>query len=243
MSGGGVSKGLSGSQEGLNNADRLGQNSGLMFPPGLPRYHQADREQGYNPQGYPPYPTGNVDPNIAALVAQMAATHQLMASHMTQPRVEGLRKESDKIVIPPIPKVTELKSWERDVHSAVLAASGHDNLQEVAAWLFECNASVKDPDTAFEMKGCPKGLQNLDAKLGVALANAIKASGNSPLQHALQRLQTSRQHEGKAPWGGRRILWEVQSFLGMAHHGEHGRTVIKLADLRWYGDSQANMEK
>ena len=83
--------------------------SGVPFPPGLPPTHTMGGQQGHSSpiyQGYP-QPARNLDPAIAALFAQVATTNQTLANFVAVPRVEGLRKESDKITVPSIPKATE----------------------------------------------------------------------------------------------------------------------------------------
>ena len=185
-----------------------------------------------------------VDPQLATAKAMEAiAAAMTSLGHQPQPNQASVKREADSIKIPPITRPTEVKQWERSVHQAVMAASGHDNQTMVSEWLYACSRSSTTPDVEFENHACPKVFQSLDAKLGMALDAAIRASSDTALKQRVDRIQRARQLAEKPSWGGRRLLWEILKHLGLSEDGESRRALSRLHNLRWLGDTQAELEK
>merc|ERR1712240_181462 len=119
---------------------------------------------GLSPSGVPYRRPVSHDPFVEMATA---CTEMFKAcTQGVQSRTEGSgRREADTIKIPGLPKPKDIKTWERSVHQAVMAASGHDRQSQVAEWLFVCGKTTAAPDRVFDPESCPVGFASLDTKL------------------------------------------------------------------------------
>ena len=235
-----------------------GQSSGRMsYPPGLSQREVLARafdedlsrrrqdspsvdEGGSQRESRFSYPRSEATPTTQPKDPMLAVAESMQAmakavSDSAVSRSETIKREADSVKVPPIPKPTEVKSWERSVHSAVMAASGNEAQDKVAEWLFVCNQATSTPDQVFSPEACPRGFASLDTKLGVALDAAIRACNNNPLKQHVERLQRARQEEAKAPWGGRRLMWELLSFSACLRKARTGGRLLASPSFSGWG--------
>ena len=85
-----------------------------------------------------------------------------------------IRKESEKIVLPPFPDVVSFRAWKTQVVHAVVHASARPDTQIVIAWIhksFEKGISMED------LQNTPKHFISLDGKVASAVQYILNQAG------------------------------------------------------------------
>ena len=99
------------------------------------------------------------------------------AADVTEVKIS--RREADKVIVPPFPKVTHLDSWMSHCIANVLGACADPNHEEWIAWL---NPAVRpNPDIDGLNDSGHLKFKSIDIKLGIAMAAMLKAAGDTAL--------------------------------------------------------------
>ena len=145
------------------------------------------------------------------------------------------RREHETVVVPALPSVMERESWKRTVEENVSVASARTDVSAVITWIKECGNKVSDPDKVFSIELCPQELRTLDAKLGQALKEKVKASSDTSLRNIIERLNIDAHNLGY-PLSGRRTFHAILSHLHISDGLDSCRTMQDLAALPYCGD-------
>ncbi|CAE7949677.1 unnamed protein product [Symbiodinium sp. KB8] len=89
------------------------------------------------------------------------------------------RREADKVMVPPFPRVTHLDNWMSHCIANVLGACADPNHEEWIAWLnpaFRPNPDIDALNDSGHIK-----FKSIDIKLGIAMAAMLKAAGDVAL--------------------------------------------------------------
>ncbi|CAE7220807.1 unnamed protein product, partial [Symbiodinium microadriaticum] len=89
------------------------------------------------------------------------------------------RREADKIVVPPFPRVTHLDSWKSHCIANVLGACADPNHEEWIAWISP--AFKTDPDIEGMKDSGHLKYKSIDIKLGIAMTAMLKAAGDAAM--------------------------------------------------------------
>ena len=86
------------------------------------------------------------------------------------------RREADKVVVPPFPKVTHLDSWMSHRIANLLSACADPNHEEWISWIqpaFRPNPDIEGMNDSGHLK-----LKSIDVKLGLAMTAMLKSAGD-----------------------------------------------------------------
>ena len=89
------------------------------------------------------------------------------------------RREADKVVVPPFPKVTHLDSWMSHCIANMLSACADPNHEEWISWI---NPAFRpDPDIEGLNDSGHLKFKSIDVKLGVAMAAMLKSARDAAM--------------------------------------------------------------
>jgi len=139
-------------------------------------------------------------------------------------------KESDKIKISPFPTIANLKQWNTDTYTSVLAASGRsDSL--VVTWL----RKAEDPGVTFEQLGNTlMELITLDQKFSHALIGVCKGE----FHRMVSLLHEARMQKESVPLAGPQILRMILEHFRTTQSMTTYNTVLDLGRIPWKGDQE-----
>ena len=138
------------------------------------------------------------------------------------------QREASTIVIPNVPKVTELKMWRTTLQRAVVAASGRtDNL--VQDWL---KTAADDHVPWEDLVHVPEALATLDNKLASVLLNACKGE----LRQDIQVAETKHVDDTGRALSSTQILRMIYNSLRQSTALSQNFANTAILQLRWLGD-------
>ena len=123
------------------------------------------------------------------------------------------RREADKIIVPPFPKVTHLDSWMSYCIANVLGACADPNHEEWIAWMnpaFRPNPDIDALNDSGHIK-----FKSIDIKLGIAMSATLKSAGDVALDLYLDVNRKSSKYvveESKLIKGRQIIAMMYESF-------------------------------
>ena len=123
------------------------------------------------------------------------------------------RREADKFMVPPFPRVTHLDNWMSHCIANVLGACADPNHEEWIAWLnpaFRPNPDIDALNDSGHIK-----FKSIDIKLGIAMAAMLKAAGDVALDLYLDVNRKSSKYvrtESKLIKGRQIIAMMYESF-------------------------------
>ena len=123
------------------------------------------------------------------------------------------RREADKVIAPPFPRVTHLDSWMSHCIASVLGACADPNHEEWIAWLNPAFRPSPDID-GLNDSGHIK-FKSIDIKLGIAMAAMLKSAGDIALDLYLDINRKSNKYirdESKLIKGRQIIAMMYESF-------------------------------
>ena len=89
------------------------------------------------------------------------------------------RREADKVIVPPFPKVAHLDSWMSHCIANMLSACADPNHEEWISWINP--AFGPDPDIEGLNDSGHLKFKRIDVKLGVAMTAMLKAAGDAAM--------------------------------------------------------------
>ena len=99
------------------------------------------------------------------------------AADVTEVKIS--RKEADKVVVPPFPKVTHLDSWMSHCIANMLSACADPSHEEWISWI---NPAFRpDPDIEGMSDSGHLKFKSIDIKLGVAMTAMLKSAGDAAM--------------------------------------------------------------
>jgi hypothetical protein len=107
-----------------------------------------------------------------------------------------MRKEAEKIILPPFPDVVSFRAWKTQVVHAVVQASARPDTQIVIAWI---NKSFEKGIAMEDLQGTPKHFISLDGKVVSAVQYILNQAGTkgktllSKITMKMQELLESKQ--------------------------------------------------
>ena len=102
---------------------------------------------------------------------------QLMVGSVTEIKIS--RREADKVVVPPFPRVTHLDSWMSHCIGNMLSACADPNHEEWISWI---NPAFRpDPDIEGMNDSGHLKFKSIDMFLGVAMTAMLKAAGDAAM--------------------------------------------------------------
>ena len=128
------------------------------------------------------------------------------------------RREADKVEVPPIPTGPDGGAWLRETERKVVAAAASSKPKDILAWLKPCRDHQDDPEEVLGFDRCPEALQTLDAKVGVAVAEAVRKCKMQGLRLKIDALDEDAS-KADTLLGGRRVIYEVARRLEI-HDGQ-----------------------
>ena len=123
------------------------------------------------------------------------------------------RREADKVIVPPFPKVTHLDSWMSHCIANVLGACADPNHEEWISWLnpaFRPNPDIDALNDSGHIK-----FKSIDIKLGIAMSAMLKSAGDIALDLYLDVNRKSSKYvrtESKLIKGRQIIAMMYESF-------------------------------
>ena len=156
------------------------------------------------------------------------------------------RREADKVIVPPFPKVTHLDSWMSHCIANVLGACADPNHEEWIAWLnpaFRPGPDIDGLNDSGHLK-----FKSIDIKLGIAMAAMLKAAGDTALDLYLDVNRKSSKYvreESKLIKGRQIIAMMYESFRTRVTRDRLDMivTLEYLIKLQYQGDQHMSLFK
>ena len=124
------------------------------------------------------------------------------------------RREADKVVVPPFPRVTHLESWMSQCIANVLSACADPKQEEWMKWLSP--AFRPHPDIEALNDSGHKKFKGIDVKLGVAMSAMLRAGSDKAAELYLEVNRKAndyvRSYDGKIIKGRQIIAMMYESF-------------------------------
>ncbi|CAE7786659.1 unnamed protein product [Symbiodinium sp. KB8] len=158
--------------------------------------------------------------------------------------VKILRREADKVIVPPFPKVTHLDSWMSYCIANVLGACADPNHEEWIAWLnpaFRPNPDIDGLNDSGHIKF--KSIDIIDIKLGIAMSAMLKAAGDNALDLYLDVNRKSSKYvrEESKLIKGRQIIAMMYESFRTRDRLDMIVTLEYLIKLQYQGDQRMSV--
>ena len=153
------------------------------------------------------------------------------------------RREFDKVIVPPFPKVTHLDSWMSHCIANVLGACADPNHEEWIAWLnpaFRPNPDIDGLNDSGHLK-----FKSIDIKLGIAMTAMLKAAGDTALDLYLDVTRKSSKYvrEDSKLIKGRQIIAMMYESFRTRDRLDMIVTLEYLIKLQYQGDQHMSVFK
>ena len=153
------------------------------------------------------------------------------------------RREADKVVVPPFPKVTHLDSWMANCTANVLGACADPDHEEWIAWLqpaFRPNPDIDALNDSGDIK-----FKSIDVKLGVAMTDMIKNGGDGAqdLYLNVNRSANKLMRDHAKLLKGRQIIAMMYESFRTRDRLDMIVSLDYLIKLQYQGDQKMNVFK
>ena len=153
------------------------------------------------------------------------------------------RREADKVIVPPFPRVTHLDSWMSFCIANVLGACADPNHEEWIAWLnpaFRPNPDIDALNDSGHIK-----FKSIDINLGIAMSAMLKAAGDVALDLYLDVNRKSSKYvrEESKLIKGRQIIAMMYESFRTRDRLDMIVTLEYLIKLQYQGDNHMSVFK
>ena len=153
------------------------------------------------------------------------------------------RREADKVVVPPFPKVTHLDSWMSHCIANMLSACADPNHEEWISWI---NPAFRpDPDIEGMSDSGHIKFKSIDVKLGVAMTAMLKSAGDVAMDLYLDvnRMANRYVRKDSKLIKGRQIIAMMYASFRTRDRLDMVVTLEYLIRLQYQGDQHMSLFK
>ena len=153
------------------------------------------------------------------------------------------RREADKVIVPPFPKVTHLDGWMSHCIANVLSAFADPNHEEWISWI---NPAFRpDPDIEGLNDSGHLKFKSIDVKLGIAMTAMLKSGGDSAmdLYSDVNRMANRYVRKDSKLIKGRHIIAMMSESFRTRDRLDMVVTLEYLIKLQYQGDQHMSLFK